>query len=121
MRLYLSADGDVLLMPDEPAAADDFTWRGVAYRVASAEWLTWLRENLDSNAARQRVGEAVKQHRPELLGCRATFPNRYAPPLVVGAGIRWFSTIALSGIDANCVPSSTRWDLSEIGTATDLK
>lgn len=105
MRLYLSKDGDVLLMPDEPVAADDFTWKGVPYRVASAEWLTWLRENLEGKAVRQRVGDAVKLHCPELHGIRATYPKTYVPPRVVGAGIRWFSDIALNVEGVKSAPS----------------
>ncbi len=120
MRLYLSADGDVLLMPEEPQAADDFVWSGVPYRIASAEWLTWLRGNLD-HAAKVKVGAAVKLHRPELLGSQSELPRNYAPPRLVGAGIRWFQSTNENGGLVSYAKSSMRWDSTGSGTATEAR
>lgn len=102
-RLWVSRSLLWLVAPAELTLPDDLSFvvvfpeqadRWIAYRLATAEWLTWLRDNYlrgkDPTStvllqARQRRLKAVMQkYVPDLVGAAAVLPAGYEPPPMDG-------------------------------------
>jgi len=86
MPLYVSETLDSHAFPEtlRLCFGDNVKIRGNWYRLASAEWLTWLRTNSRAGVSEKRALQGrLREHCPELIGVSVELPNGYEPP---GAG-----------------------------------
>lgn len=86
MPLFISETLDSHALPEtlRLCVGNDVRIRGNWFRLASAEWLTWLRANSRAGVGEKRALQGrLREHCPELIGVSVELPNGYEPP---GAG-----------------------------------